>query len=200
MSIGIYVRVSTTGQNIDSQKREIQRWLDGNGLKEATWFIDKATGTNLARPAFEKLQAAIFNGEIRTVVCWKLDRLSRSLRDGINVLADWCDKGLRVVSVTQQIDFNGAVGKMLAAVLLAIAEMEQETRRERQAAGIRAAKERGVYIGRQPGFRKAKPNRAIQLRDKGLTSPEIAQAMGVSIRTVFRYLDQADEAGAAKST
>ncbi len=85
MSLGIYVRVSTTGQYIDSQKREIQRWLEGNGLKEATWFIDKATGTNLARPAFEKLQTAIFNGEIRTVVCGKLDRLSRSLRDGINV-------------------------------------------------------------------------------------------------------------------
>ena len=57
---------------------------------------------------------------------WKLDRLSRNLRDGINVLADWCDKGLRVVSVTQQIDFNGATGKMLAAVLLGVAEMEQE--------------------------------------------------------------------------
>jgi|GEM_PF-5368190 len=92
------------------------------------------------------------------------------------------------------------VGKMLAAVLLAIAEMEQETRRERQAAGIRASKERGVCIGRQPGFRKAKPNRATQLRDKCLTVPEIAQAMGVLIRTVFRYLDQADEAATAKST
>ncbi len=46
--------------------------------------------------------------------------------------------------MTQQIDFNGAVGRMLAAVLLGVAEMEQEMRRERQAAGIAAAKERGV--------------------------------------------------------
>jgi DNA invertase Pin-like site-specific DNA recombinase len=43
-------------------------------------------------------------------VTYKLDRMCRSLRDGINVLSDWCDKGLRVVSVTQQIDFNGTVG------------------------------------------------------------------------------------------
>lgn len=190
MGTGVYVRVSTTGQNIDSQKREIERWLAGNGVKDATWFIDKATGTNLARPAFEKLQTAIFNGEIQTVVCWKLDRLSRSLKDGIAVLCDWCERGLRVVATSQQIDFNGSLGKILAAVLLGVAQMENETRRERQAAGIRAAKERGVYIGRQPGFRKAKPNRALQLRDKGLTAPEIAQALNVSIRTVFRYLNE----------
>jgi len=74
---------------------------------------------------------------VKTVVVYKLDRLSRSLREEINVLAKWCDKRLRVVSVTQQIDFNGETSKLLAAVLLGIAEMEQETRRERQAAKSR---------------------------------------------------------------
>lgn len=74
---------------------------------------------------------------MKTVVVYKLDRLSRSLREEINVLAKWCDKRLRVVSVTQQIDFNGETSKLLAAVLLGIAEMEQETRRERQAAKSR---------------------------------------------------------------
>ena len=159
--IAVYVRVSTKGQNDAGQKRDIQRWLDGNGYKsdEVVWFIDKSSGDNLDRPEFERLLTAIFNGEIKTVVVWKLDRLSRSLRDGINVLADWCDRGLRVVSVTQQIDFNGATGKMLAAVLLGLAELEQETRRERQASGIAAAKERGgVYNGRQAGTTKAKPS------------------------------------------
>ena len=158
--VGIYVRVSTAGQNIDGQKQEIERWLKGNGVANARWYIDKATGNNLKRPAFERLQKDIFNGEIETVVCWKLDRLSRSLRDGINVLADWCDKGLRVVATSQMIDFNGSLGKMLAAVLLGIAEMEQEVRRERQAVGIAAAKARGVYFGRQCGTTKAKPRRA----------------------------------------
>lgn len=188
--IGVYIRVSTVGQNEQGQKREIKRWLQGNGYKpgDVRLYVDKASGTNLERPKFEELQRDIFNGEIKTVVVWKLDRLSRSLRDGINVLADWCDQGLRVVSVTQQIDFNGTLGKMLAAVLLGVAEMEQETRRERQAAGIAAAKERGVYLGRKPGTTKAKPTRAKQLRAKGLTDGEIATAMGVSRRTVQRYL------------
>jgi DNA invertase Pin-like site-specific DNA recombinase len=188
--IAAYVRVSTSGQNVAGQKREIQRWLEGNGVDAASvrWYIDRSSGDDLERPAFEELQAAIFHGEVKTVAVWKLDRLSRSMRDGINVLADWCDRGLRVVSVTQQIDFNGAMGKMLAAVLLGVAEMEQETRRERQAAGIAAAKERGAYTGRQKGTSKADPSRAFALKDHGLTLAEVASALNVSTRTARRYL------------
>ncbi len=186
--VAVYARVSTAGQNLDGQRAEIQRWLDGNGITGAEWFIDKASGNTLKRPAFQRLQAAIFAGEITTIACYRLDRLSRSLREGIEVLCDWCDKGLRVVAVTQQIDFNGAVGRMLGAVLLGIAEMEQETRKERQAAGIKAAKAAGVYRGRQHGTTKATPARAVELRDRGLTVDEIATSLGVSTRTAFRYL------------
>jgi DNA invertase Pin-like site-specific DNA recombinase len=188
--VAAYVRVSTVGQNEDGQKAEIQQWLSGNGVDPASvlWFVDKKSGDNLQRPAFEKMQKAVFTGKIDAVVVWKLDRLSRSLKDGLNVLSDWCDKGLRVVSVTQQIDFNGTLGKMLAAVLLGIAEMEQETRRERQAAGIAAAKKRGTYQGRRKGTTKAKPQRAISLKEKGLTVEEIGKALGVSRNTVFRYV------------
>ena len=152
----IYVRVSTASQNEEGQRREIQKWLDANGgITKVRWFVDKESGDTLERPQFEQLQKLIFNGVVNSVVVWKLDRLSRSLRDGIATLCSWCDKGIRVVSTSQQIDFNGTVGKMIASILFAIAEIEQETRRERQAAGIEAAKERGVYKGRQKGARKA---------------------------------------------
>ena len=126
-----------------------------------------------------------------------LARVSRKLRDGIDTLCDWCDRGLRVVAVTQQIDFNGPMGKMLAAVLLGIAEMEQETRRERRAAGIAVAKREGKYRGREPGTSKAKPARALKLQEKGLAAEEIATALGVSRNTVFVYLRQA-KAGSRK--
>ena len=190
MSTAVYVRVSTVGQNEEGQRREIQRWIDGNSIQNVTWYVDKDTGDNLDRPDFERLQKDIFNGDIKTVVVWKLDRLSRSLKDGIDTLCDWCDKGIRVVSVTQQIDFNGAAGKLIASVLFAVAEMEQETRRERQAAGIAVAKERGVYRGRQKGATKAgvDTSRAVELRKQGLTQAEIAKSLGVSISSVRRYL------------
>jgi DNA invertase Pin-like site-specific DNA recombinase len=188
MTTAVYIRVSTVGQNEVGQRREIKRWLDGNNVTDVRWFVDKASGDNLDRPAFAELQTAIFAGEVNCVVTWKLDRLSRTIQDGLNVLSDWCNRGIRVVSVTQQIDFNGTLGKMLAAVLLGIAEMEQQNRRERQRVGIEAAKASGVYKGRKLGSTKAKPNRVRQLRERGLTDGEIATALGVSRRTVQRYL------------
>ena len=66
--------------------------------------------------------------------------------------------------------------------------MEQETRRERQAAGIAEAKKDGKYRGRQPGTTKAKPDRARKLPAKGNSVTEIARSLGVSRNTVFVYL------------
>ena len=97
-------------------------------------------------------------------------------------------KGVRLVSVTQQLDFAGPAGKMIASVLFAVAEMEQQTRRERQAAGIAIAKCNGVYQGRKAGTLKADAARALALRSKGLNDTEIATALGVARRTVQRYL------------
>jgi DNA invertase Pin-like site-specific DNA recombinase len=114
--------------------------------------------------------------------------ISRSQQDGINLLADWCDRGVRIVAVTQQLDLGGALGRMVASVLFGLAEIEMEYRRERQAAGIRVAKARGVYRGRKKGTTKAMPHRIWELRQRGLTMAEIASATGVSERTVFRYL------------
>jgi DNA invertase Pin-like site-specific DNA recombinase len=190
MTTAAYVRVSTVGQNEAGQRRKVREWLKGNGDDGVKWYVDKSTGDNLYRPEFERLQQAIFNGEVKTVVVYKLDRLSRSLADGIATLTDWLGKGVRVVSVTQQLDFSGATGKLIVAVLFAVAEMEQETRRERQAAGIAVAKEKGVYKGRKAGATKkgVRPSRAAQLRDKGATYAEIAQSMKVSQSTVRRYL------------
>lgn len=186
--VACYVRVSTVRQNEAGQKAEIQRWLDGNGIRGASWFIDRDSGDHLERPAFEQLQKAVWMGEVQTIVVWKLDRLSRKLAEGLAVLCGWCDRGLRVVSVTQQIDFSGAVGKLLAAVLLGIAEMEQETRRERVAVGVAAAKRRGVYKGGKPGRRKVAPQRVMALKARGLSHRETARILDLNTSTVTRYI------------
>lgn len=190
MHTAVYVRVSTVGQNEEGQRREIERWLQGNGIIQYRWYIDRESGDTLDRPKFQKLQSDIFDGRIKTVVVWKLDRLSRSLKDGINTICEWLEKGVRLVSTTQQLDFSGPTGKLIAAVLLGIAEMEQQTRRERQAAGIAVAKERGLYTGRPKGATKSgvDPSRATKLREKGFNNGEIAKALGISVSSVKRYL------------
>lgn len=188
--IGAYLRVSSADQKHDSQRAEIQKYLKSNGiaLKQVEWYADTETGTRLQRPEFDRLQGDIFAGKVKTVIIWKLDRLSRNLRDGVNVLADWAEKGLRIVVVTQQLELNGAIGRTIAALLLGLAEIEHGHIRERQKAGIEAAKARGVYTGRRVGTTKAKPGRARELNLKGLSMDEISTALGVSKRTVTRYL------------
>jgi DNA invertase Pin-like site-specific DNA recombinase len=110
------------------------------------------------------------------------------MRDGINILTDWCERGVRVISITQQIDLSGTIGHLVAGVLFAIAEIELQHTKERQAAGIAVAKAKGVYTGRKKGTTKAKPERAKDLQTQGLSPKEIAVALNVSERTVFRYL------------
>jgi DNA invertase Pin-like site-specific DNA recombinase len=202
-TIAAYVRVSSRGQNTASQEQEITAWLKNNGydLGQVEWYIDHVTGKTLQRPEFDRLQKDIFDGTIKTVVCWKLDRLSRRLRDGVNLLAEWCERGLKIVVVTQRIELNGAVGRMIAAAMLGLAEIELEFRAERQAAGIKAAKRKTgkdkVYFGRKEGTTRRKPARALKLREKGLNDSEIATALGTSVRTVQRYLRKAEAAAVA---
>ena len=193
MTIGAYIRVSTQDQKHDAQRREISRWLKGHGhdLKAVRWFADTETGAHMKRDGLGELNSAVFAGEIKTVVIWKLDRVARSHREGINQLYDWCDAGVRVVSVTQEIDLSGKMAKVIAGVMFGLADIELSAIRERQAAGIAAAKERGVYSGRKKGTLKANPERARALQAQGRKPGEIMKALGIRSRsTLAKYLSE----------
>ena len=183
MSTGVYIRVSSPkGQKTDSQRAELEAWLKRHRMKDVEWFEDRDSATNMRREALQQLQAAIFAGKVTTVVVWKLDRLARSLKEGVNVLADWCKRGVRVIAITQHIDLSGPVGHLIASLLFGIAEMELQHGKERQAIGIALARKRGVYTGRKSGTTKAAPSRARALKKQGLKVSEIAAALGVKQR------------------
>jgi len=190
MSVAVYIRVSSTSQNTASQKADIQRWLKGHRIpaKSVQWFEDKESGKTLNRDRFKALQLAISCGEVETIVVWKFDRIARTTRDGVNTIHDWIEKGIRVVSVTQQIDVNDKIGQFVATLLFGLADIEHAHIRERQASGIANAKKNGIYKGRKSGTTKGKPERARELKKQGLKWSEIAQAMGISERTVSNYL------------
>jgi DNA invertase Pin-like site-specific DNA recombinase len=195
-----YLRISSKGQRHDSQREVVTQWLTANGydLDQVEWYVDTESGRKMSRPEFDRLNRDIFAGTVKNVVVFKVDRIARRLREGLDILCDWCDRGVRFVSVTQQIDVNGTVGRMVTAMLLGLAELEWEYRRERQAGGIKVKKraDRGkplaerTYQGRKPGTTKAKPKRAAELRAKGLSVDEIAMSLGVSRRTAWRYISQ----------
>lgn len=194
-----YLRVSTSAQTDAGQAHEVERYLAAQGIEAAEYYRDQASGANLKRPEFERLQSDVLAGKVHTVVVYKLDRLARSLRDGVAVLCDWLAQGVRIVSVTQQFDFAGATGKLIASVLLAIAEMERDAIAERTVAGLAAARARGVRLGRPPGTgrpwplarRKIDPLLARSLRAQGVTVAAIAVWFKVSPQAVRYALKQA---------
>ena len=191
MSTAVYMRVSSNSQTVASQRRELERYLASQNGTEARWFVDEGvSGATMDRPALEQLKRAIFMGEIDTVVVYSLDRLARNAVEGLVLLADWLKRGVRLIVVTTQMDFSGEVGQMVASLLLHIAQMEPTHIRERQAAGIAAARANGKrWGGRKSGTgHKTDPSRVVALRRQGLANHEIAAALGVSTRTVIRVV------------
>ncbi len=188
--IAAYIRVSTTDQKTDLQRIEIEAWAKAQGIdpEGVTWFEDRISGKNTKRPAFKDLEKAIHKGKVKTVIVWKLDRLFRNKREGEVILARWLNKGIRLASVTQQIDLSGVIGEIVVSVLMGLGQIERDYILERQRSGIAIAKKRGVYKGRKAGTTKAKPARAKELHKQGLKPWEIANALSVSDRTVRNYL------------
>ena len=189
--VAMYIRVSTFDQQKgkDSQIKALKDYCRNHGLKNVKVFTDTMTGSKIDRPQFKRLQRAIFKGEVNTVIVWKLDRLSRSLKDGINTLCQWLDKGIRVVSVTQQLDFGGAVGKMIAGILFAVAEMERENLRENTKRGLAAAKARGVKLGKRS---KLFAKDIVPLLRDGLTVVQVADKLGKSRVAIYNALRRED--------
>ena len=192
--VAVCCRVSTDRQATRSQRDALKEYVAHHGFKHVKWYTDRATGGNLERPAFGRLQKAVFKGQVSAVVVWKLDRLARNLRDGVNVLADWCERGIRVVSITQQLDLSGAIGRIVAALLLGVAEMERENINERIRAGVEAAKKRGVKFGRPAWktrpYRKIDPAEVKRLRKQGMPMTEIARRLDVTRQACYQAISR----------
>jgi DNA invertase Pin-like site-specific DNA recombinase len=192
MSTAVYMRISSKSQQTRSQRAQIERYLANNGVAEVRWYVDEGiSGAVMDRPALADLKRAIFMGDVDTVIVYALDRLARGAVEGMLLLAEWLKRGVRLVVLTMQIDFSGEVGQMVASLLLHVAQMERTRIRERQAAGIAAARAAGKrWGGRKPGSGKVDAKRVHELRGRGLKNTEIAAALGVSVRSVTRAAKQ----------
>ncbi len=188
-AVALYVRVSTIdkqAKGLQSQEEALKEYCRNHNLTKIKIYRDKMTGSKIDRPQLNKLQHDIFLGKISTVICWKLDRLSRSLKDGINLLVDWLDRDIRVIAVSQQFDFNGAVGKLIASVLLGIAEMERQNIRENIIRGMKNAKKQGKKIGgREP---KLFAEDIKKLKSEGMNMSQIAQHLNCSRQACYLAL------------
>ena len=94
----IYTRVSTAQQTTKSQKPDLTRWVDAQDpdeLGQVKWYHDTATGKNMDRQGWMKLQAAIDTGQVNRLVVWRLDRLGRTASGLCKLFEDLQDKKVR---------------------------------------------------------------------------------------------------------
>lgn len=188
MKIG-YARVSTQDQKLELQKDELEK----AGCEEI--FEEKVSGKTKERPALMKMIETLREGD--SVVVWKLDRLGRSLRDLIDLVAEIQSKGADFISIKDSINTQTATGRFTFNIFASLAEFEREIIRERTMAGLSAAKARGRMGGRPKGLTKKaldKAHSALLLYDsKKKTVEEIAEELGLSRATCYRYIEVARE-------
>jgi len=183
MKIG-YARVSTQDQKLELQLDD----LKSAGCEQI--YQEKISGKSKARPELEKMITQLRKGD--TVVVWKLDRLGRSLKDLIELVSLFRDKGVEFISLKDGIDTSTATGRFTFNIFASLAEFEREIIRERTMAGLEAAKARGKKGGRPKGLSKealAKAEHAKILYENGKKSvQEIAKGLGISRATCYRYI------------
>lgn len=183
-----YARVSSVGQNLTAQIRQ---------LKEAGCegvFKEKVSGRKKEdREQFNILLEKVEKGD--TIVVTKLDRFARSTKDALSTIEYLNNKGVSLVVLNMggdKVDTATAIGKLMITVLSGIAEFEADMIKERQLEGIEEAKKRGVYKGRPAKY--TEKHRGLQYaielfhnRDTNkLTVKEIEEITKISRATLYR--------------
>ena len=185
MLIG-YARVSTGDQNLTLQIDA----LEEAGCERV--FQDQVSGIVNTRPNLN--QALYFARSGDTLVVWRLDRLSRSLRDLIESVTLLESRGVQLRSLHESIDTASSSGKLIFHLFGALAEFERNLIKERTLAGLQAARARGRKGGRPPALDAEKRKLAVKLyNDKNYSVNQVCQVMGISKPTLYKYVQDAGQ-------
>lgn len=164
----LYVRVSTTEQKLsgyspDMQRKKLLEYVNNNPAlnfttKEKWIFEDSHTGSDLNRTELQKMMKLVESKEVDAVIVWKIDRFSRSLKHLLYLFEKMEKNNVSFVSIQENLDFRGPVGKLIFNVFGAIAEFERELIKGRTTMGKEASALQGNYTGPHVpyGYKKIK--------------------------------------------
>jgi DNA invertase Pin-like site-specific DNA recombinase len=174
-----YARVSTDGQTLDAQLAQLR----AAGVNKI--FREKVSGVRADRAELARLMRSLGPGD--TVLVTRLDRLARSTRDLLNILAGIAEKGAGFSSLGDAwADTTTPHGRLMLTVLGGLAEFERDLIRARTGEGRERAKARGVRLGRKPKLTPHQIREALRRRDAGEPLTEIARSYNVSHSTISR--------------
>lgn len=150
----LYCRVSTHIQNTDNQKIRLLQWATENNYKFE--LFEETESTRKTRPIKQVLLQRLRKNEFLGVVVYKLDRWARSSTELILETKELSDKGIGFISLSDNLDFTSASGKLHFQILSAFAEFERALISERTKEGLNRVKLNGVTLGRPKGSKDTK--------------------------------------------
>jgi len=182
MLIG-YARISTIEQDTKAQVAALQ----SAGCELV--FREKASGGRWDRPELHKLLSQLRKGDV--LVVWKLDRLSRSLRDVLTIMERVQERKAGFRSLTEAVDTTTPAGRTMMQMVGAFAEFERAMLKERTKAGLDAARKEGRIGGRRPKLKPQQQQEIVKLVKRGKkTAADAARLFGVHPATVSRLLQR----------
>jgi DNA invertase Pin-like site-specific DNA recombinase len=153
----LYCRVSTNKQTTENQKARLLQYAIDHNLKFV--LFDEVESTRKTRPVKQQLLAQLRKGEFKQVVVYKLDRWARSSRELILEVQELLDKGIGFISISDNLDFNSASGRLHFQILAAFAEFERSLISDRTRDGLARSRKNGMILGRPVGSKDRAPRR-----------------------------------------
>jgi DNA invertase Pin-like site-specific DNA recombinase len=185
----LYCRVSTGDQNLDTQLLDLREFAKQRGFELVGEYTDIISGAKAKRPGLDRLMADARRRRFDIVIVAAFDRMARSVKHFLEVLDELNRLGIEFISLRENIDTGGALGRALLTIIAAIAELERSLIVERVRAGMRRAKLEGRRIGRAP----LNVNREAVVRDRctGMSLTKVAAKYRISRASVCRFMKEA---------
>jgi DNA invertase Pin-like site-specific DNA recombinase len=188
--VAVYVRVSTDGQTVENQLREMRAVARRHGWEIAATFRDQgisgAKGRD-GRPGFDALCAGIARRDFEMVAAWSVDRLGRSLQDLVAFLGELAAKRIDLYLHRQGLDTSTPAGRAMFQMLGVFAEFERALIRERVVAGLERARAKGTRLGR-PRVGAKVERCVLEARRAGKGIHAIARELAIGVGTVQRII------------
>ena len=187
-----YVRVSSKTQESNSSIESQKQQLIQNGIEEENIFVEVGSGANEIknRSVFQKL----INQKLKEndlLMVTKIDRCSRNTLEFLKLQDILFKKNITFVALDLPTSVDLATNKLMATTLSAMAEFENNRRKERQKQGIRAAQKKGKYQGRKTVINKTLIQKVKHLKEtKNLSVTDISKLTGVSSPTIYKVLKE----------
>lgn len=185
--IALYQRVSTSTQTTDNQKIRLVEFAERNGY---TYDIyEEVESTRKTRPVKQALLAKLRSRKYDAVVVYKLDRWARSSTELILDTKELLDKNIGFISISDNLDFSTASGKLHFQILSAFAEFERELIRERTIEGLRRAKIQGKVAGRPKGSKDGKQRKKSGYILREARKRQLVDSESGTFKSIENYLD-----------